>query len=106
LLYNPEVAAIHGYLANYPFLNIGEMENKGIDLQIIKKGNITSDFTYDAELTFSHYKNEIIAVSEGLDEFSGPITGSNRIGSITLNRVGHAISSFYGYEVIGLFEND
>lgn len=105
LLYNPEIAAIHGYLDQYPFINIAKMENKGIDLQIIKKGRIASDWNYEADLTFSRYKNEILAVSSGSDEFPGPSFGSSRIGTFTLNKVGHPISSFYGYEVIGLFQN-
>src|SRR5690606_9647630 len=37
LLFNPEFPGIHGYFANYQYVNIGEMENRGIDLQIINK---------------------------------------------------------------------
>ena len=106
LLFNPELAAIYGYLGQYPYVNIAEMENKGIDLQIIKKGRIASDWSYEADLTFSSYKNEILAVSAGSDEFTGNSFGSTRIGSFTLNKVGHPISAFYGYDVIGIFQND
>lgn len=106
LLYNPEIAAIHGYLGQYPYINIAEMQNRGIDLQIIKKGRIASDWTYEADLTFSRYKNEILEVSSGSDEFPGPSFGSSRIGTFTLNKVGNPISSFYGYDVIGLFQSE
>lgn len=104
LLYNPERAGIYGYLGQYPYINIAEMENKGVDIQVIKKGRVASDWSYEADFTFSHYKNEILAVSSGSDEFPGPSDGSTRIGTFTLNRVGHSISSFYGYEVAGLFQ--
>lgn len=104
LLFNPEIAAINGYLGQYPFINIAEMENKGIDLQIIKKGRVNSDWFYEADLTFSRYKNKILAVSSGSDEFTGNSFGSGRIGSFTLNKVGYPISSFYGYDVVSLFQ--
>lgn len=106
LLYNPEIGAIHGYLGVYPYINIAEMENRGIDLQIIKKGRIASDWSYNANLTFSRYVNEIKAVSSGSDEFPGPSFGSSRIGTFTLNKVGNPISAFYGYKVEGIFQSE
>lgn len=106
LLFNPERAGIYGYLGQYPYINIAEMENRGVDVQLIKKGRVASDWTYEADLTFSHYRNEILAVSSGADEFPGNSFGSSRIGTFTLNRVGHPISSFFGYDVIGIFQDD
>jgi TonB-linked SusC/RagA family outer membrane protein len=106
LLYNPEVPAVIGYLTQYPYINVGEIENKGIDLQLIKKGRISSDFKYNVDLTFATYKNEILAISEGVDNFPGPSFGSSRIGTFTRNEVGHPISSFFGYNVIGIFQDE
>ena len=102
LLYAPPLPGTSGS-ADVPFINIAEMENKGIDLQVGYKKNLTSDLVLDANMTFTTYKNKIVALapSYGINYFQ---SGGSRIGSFNRNQVGRSISEFYGYQVAGLFQ--
>lgn len=91
-----------GTTARQPYLNAGDMTNKGIDIGLTKRGNIINGFTYDVGFTFSKYKNEVTRV---LDNPLATIVGaSTRLnGSPSITRVGDPISSFYGYKLDGFF---
>ena len=105
LLYAPQVEATIGFLNNYPVINVGSMQNTGLDVQLNKHGDISSDWHYDIGVTFSTYKNVINKIADNVDYFYGNSYGSTRIGSFTINEVGHPMSSFYGYKVAGLWQS-
>lgn len=84
-----------------PYVNIAEMQNRGIDIQLGYKKVITSDLSIDGTFTFTKYKNEIVNLTEGINYFDN---GGSRIGSFNRNQVGHAVSEFFGYRVLGLFQ--
>jgi TonB-linked SusC/RagA family outer membrane protein len=105
LVYGPELPATVGQVI-YPTINVASMLNTGVDLQIIKRGNFGKNWRYEANLTLTTYKNEITKLAEGVDYFDGNSFGSSRIGTFTRNEVGHPISAFYGYKVIGLFQDE
>ncbi|WP_168193941.1 TonB-dependent receptor [Pontibacter sp. SGAir0037] len=87
-----------------PRINIGEMRNRGFDLTLGTTGNFASDFRYDASLNFTHYTNELTRMAE-----SGAIiyrsTNSNRLNNIIAIQEGYPISSFYGYQIDGIYQN-
>ena len=95
--------AIYG-AASAPARNVGEIKNTGIDLQLDYRTKITPDLGFDATATFTSYKTEIIKFTDDIDYFSGSIQ-AQRIGDFTRNEVGHSISQFYGYQVLGLFQS-
>lgn len=104
LLFDLPVPVPLGPNAAAPAVNIAEMLNQGLDMQFINRGNITSDLTYEVNVTGSFLKNEIVALAPGLEFFAnGP---SYRGIQPTRNAVGQSMSSFFGYDVIGLFQND
>jgi TonB-linked SusC/RagA family outer membrane protein len=110
LLYNPAGQAIGGaVVANNPnFKNVGSMKNTGIDLLINNKVNITKELRLNTTLTFTTYSNEITAINgeQQFFDFNSPLNEANRIGSnATRNFVGSPLNTFYGYKVIGLFQN-
>lgn len=106
LLFAPEIEATIGFLNQYPYINVGSMENKGIDLQIEKQGNFSENWRYDIGANLTTYKNTITKVAEGVDYFDGSSFGSGRIpGTVTRNQDKHPISAFFGYKVIGLWQN-
>lgn len=107
LLYNPEVQGIMGS-ATTPFRNVGNMENHGIDLMISNRANLTRDLRLMSTLTFTTYKNKINAIADGLKFFdiNSPANENLRLlSNITRNFVGQPFNTFYGYKVIGLFQN-
>lgn len=106
LLYQQELAATNG-TATAPFVNIGSMENKGIDVMLTYKGGSRKPgaFRYEADVILTTYTNQITKVSDITNYFDVGFTG--RIGGgFVRNAVGEAVSSFYGYKVIGLFQDD
>ena len=89
--------------ATAPFVNIADMKNTGIDVGITKRGDfLRKQFRYDVTGTFTTYKNTIVKLAEGVDFFTA---GGSRIGDFARNQVGHPVSAFYGYKVIGIFQD-
>lgn len=101
LLFTPELVATAGG-ADAPAVNVGEMKNTGIDLQLIYRQN-WSDFSFEANAQVTTYNNEIVRIADGYEQFS---SGDSRVGSFTRNEVGHSMGEFFGYNVIGLFQED
>jgi hypothetical protein len=91
--------------ADQPYINIAEMENKGIDLQLTYRQTISSDVSFEAIGTFTTFNNEILKVTDGVDFFTST-DFSTRIGDFNRNEVGHSVSEFYGYQVAGLWQSD
>ncbi len=103
LLYELETPAVVGAQAADPALNIASIRNQGIDLEIVTRGNASPTLRYEVKVTGSFLQNEITSIAPDVPYFDSPITfrGINPIR----NQVGYAISSFYGYQVAGLFQN-
>ncbi|MFM9836616.1 MAG: SusC/RagA family TonB-linked outer membrane protein [Cyclobacteriaceae bacterium] len=102
LLYQARFSGTAG-LVSPPFINVGSMENKGIDIGINYKGEITNDLRYNIGFNISHYKNTVTSV-DGISNgfFTG---GGSRFGDISRSQVGSSISQFYGYKIGGIFQN-
>lgn len=110
LLYNPAGQAIAGAVAanNPAFRNVGSMKNSGIDLMVTNRKNITRDIRLISTLTFTTYKNEVTAINgtQQFFDFNSPANEANRIGgNATRNFVGSSLNTYYGYQVIGLFQS-
>lgn len=88
--------------ANAPAINIASMENKGVDLGVTYKGATRGKLTYNVTGTFTTYTNKITALTDGVDYFQD---GFYRQGAFTRNAVGNPVSAFYGYKVIGFFND-
>ncbi len=86
---------------NPPFVNAGEVENKGLELSLSFRQS-AKDFKYQVTGNISTVKNEVIALSE-----SEPILGGFGLsdGPITKTEPGHPIGSFFVYDAIGIFQS-
>ena len=92
---------------NPPAFNLGSMKNTGVDLGIIQRVNI-SDLRIEGTLTFTTYRNKITNITDSTLKFFDVNVSSeqNRIGGFFVrNQVGHPLSSYYGYKIIGLFQS-
>jgi hypothetical protein len=78
------------------------MLNKGVDAELSYRNN-WGDFGFNGSAVLTTYKNEITKIAEGIEFFD---YGGSRIGSFSRNEVGHPMSSFYGYQVEGLFQSE
>jgi len=103
LLFNLPVTAQNGPNAATPFVNIAEMRNQGIDLRVLTRGNI-GEMKWELIVNGGFLSNEIIRVADDIEFFenSPDYRGIRPIR----NAIGQPLSSFYGYEVEGLFQSD
>ena len=85
-----------------PWINLGEMVNKGIDVALSYKTLGNSDFNYSGTLTFSHYQNEVTELLGDLT-INQALYISDSNMNVTLTKVGEPVGMFYGYQVEGLF---
>jgi TonB-dependent starch-binding outer membrane protein SusC len=93
----------NGSFAALPSVNIGKMVNKGVDLQFITRGD-AGPLGYEVTLNGGFLHNEIEALSGNLTYITYINPGYRGINPIR-NGIGHSISSFYGYKVVGLFQS-
>ena len=97
LLFNPALPATAGG-ADAPFVNIGSVQNTGIDFSI---GHRAAN--WNVSFNGSHYKNEIVKIDGVQNFFYGPI--GIRFGNPVINQVGSPIGAFYGYVANGFFRD-
>jgi hypothetical protein len=89
--------------ASSPFVNLGNIENKGIDGSATYHANISRDFKLDITGSFTSYNNKVVKLPfQYVDEYSA---GSSRIGAFSRLQVGQPVGEFFGYEVVGLFQS-
>jgi len=104
MLYQLKIPEVMG-LADPPFVNIGQMRNKGFDLELgYKNSAMNGKFSYNIRATLSRYTNKIMKLSDEVNEEI--ISGGLRQINYTRAAVGTAFPQFYGYEVEGIFQTD
>ena len=95
------------YGTGAPYINGGDIQNKGYEVQLSWNDRIGKDFRYNISANFSHNKNEVtrLANSEGIIH-----GGSNAIAQNTAElyrlQVGYPIGYFWGYEMEGIIQNE
>ncbi len=87
--------------ANLPKVNIGDMQNTGIDFNATYHGAIGKDFKIDVSGSITSYNNKIVSLP-GLPYFPG--VGARNV-TIGRNQVEQAVGAFFGYQVVGLFQS-
>jgi hypothetical protein len=81
------------------YINSDGISNSGMEVKI--NFNQTGQLLgLNIDLTVTTYRNNITRQKEYFD------SGSSRIGSLVRNQTGHPLSSFFGYQVEGLFQSD
>ncbi|AWG23310.1 SusC/RagA family TonB-linked outer membrane protein [Flavobacterium faecale] len=90
-----------GY-ANSPYTNAGNIQNKGLELTLNYKKTI-KDFSFNVGGNISFIRNKVTALAS---EGSIIQTGfGNNFYNISRTEVGHPLASFYGYQMVGIFQN-
>ncbi len=100
LFTQPLPATVGG--AIYPVINIGDIQNQGVDASVGYRGNFGKDLGFAVTTNFTSYKNVVKHIPKPGFFNSGSLQG---LGAIARNEVGRPVSAFYGYDVIGLFNS-
>jgi TonB-linked SusC/RagA family outer membrane protein len=91
--------------ATQPIINSGDIQNSGIDASLKYQTKIGSDFHFDITANFTSYKSEIVSLPPGYKYQDRGSAGSDRIGAFTRAQPGQPIGEFFGYKVIGIFQD-
>lgn len=93
----------HVGLQNLPWTNGGEIKNTGFDASAIYSEKIAG-INGRLSVNFSHYKNEVVKLSDQPGQDEAILSGSFRGRYISKTAVGHPVGEFYGYKTNGLFQ--
>lgn len=86
-------------LTNKGNINIGDLENIGIELTLNTRPIVTNDFTWNSNINIAWNKNKITRLAEGADTQTGGISAGTG-GTIQKHEVGYSAFSFYVYEQV------
>ena len=89
-----------------PYINGGDISNKGVEVVFTWNDHVGKDFTYSANVNAAFNKNEVtrIANSEGIIHGAANILAQGT-SEMYRAQVGHPIGYFYGYKTAGIFQN-
>jgi TonB-linked SusC/RagA family outer membrane protein len=98
LLYQAPVSSTSGFSTSWQ--NIGQVENKGVELTLTTRNIVRKDFTWRTNFNISYNKNKVLKL--GFDDTPIP-TGFTGLTHII--QVGAPINSMMLYQHIGVFMN-
>lgn len=78
------------------------MQNTGFDLAVGYRDQTESGFSYGVDVNVSRYKNEVTDLINEIQFGNAGFRG----GAVTATQVGQPISSFYGFDVVGVFSSE
>jgi TonB-dependent starch-binding outer membrane protein SusC len=83
-----------------PWVNIGQLENRGVEFTLSTRNIAQRNFSWDTDVTFSHNKNKVISLG---DEDAVIFQNVQWFHTVTKTMAGYPIGQFYGYVVDGVF---
>lgn len=86
--------------ADKPKVNIGDMENKGVDLNLTWRDKV-GELDYSIVVNLSHYKNKLTEIGTEAGIFEG-----TRISNMNVMMKGYAVGMFHGYQVDGIYKSE
>jgi len=94
-----------GNLLGNPVVNIGTIENKGVELELGYRPRSRGDFSWNVSGNISFIRNKILALGNlGIDPETGKPRNYIQSGN-TRSQVGRSIGEFYVLRTDGLFQN-
>ncbi|MFY0608549.1 MAG: TonB-dependent receptor [Cyclobacteriaceae bacterium] len=98
LLLNVPVPGSSGFSSSLQ--NIGEVQNKGLELGLNSSFDI-GKVNWSLNANIATLRNEVIALGKSGE----PIITDGGVPSTHITQVGSPIGSYYGYKVLGVFQN-
>lgn len=104
MLYRLAIPEVSG-IATAPYVNIGNMENAGFDLELgYTNTALGNKLRYSVTATISNYVNELVNLSDKVNE--EVIMGGYRNINYLRSSSGRSFPEFYGYIVDGFFQTE
>ncbi len=86
-----------------PYVNVGKMENKGIELSLTTHNITKSKFNWRTDLTFSLNRNKVKELDEETKIYWEGLYWYSEFQNVTMTTAGKPIGVYYGYVTDGLF---
>lgn len=103
ILQNPRIPGYVGAIGN-PAANVGDVKNDGFEFELGYQKEI-GDFQFGVNGNISYLNNEVTYLGDGVDYLDGGVNFQASSAPITRTAVGQPINAFYGYEILGIFQN-
>ncbi|WP_461448783.1 SusC/RagA family TonB-linked outer membrane protein [Mucilaginibacter sp.] len=112
LFQKPLPAFLGGATAEYsnaavvqsPYVNAGNIQNKGIEFSITSRNITNKDFKWTTNVIFSHFTNKVLSLDGAPPIVGNVATGFGPQIPATLTQVGGPVGEFYGYKVEGIIK--
>jgi TonB-linked SusC/RagA family outer membrane protein len=85
--------------------NQATFQNQGYELTVNWKDNINKDISYSLGANFSINDNKVLSTTTGANPIYAGGAGTVAGNSTTRTVVGQPIGQFFGYQVLGIFQN-
>lgn len=89
-----------------PYMNIGKVENRGIDVALNTINIQTDDFSWSTNATLSVNRNKVVALDDLGTTIYGKLDWYAGFQTVSMITVGEPIGVFYGYVTDGLFTSE
>ncbi|WP_370794492.1 SusC/RagA family TonB-linked outer membrane protein [Bacteroides stercorirosoris] len=90
--------------ASNPWGNVGSLENKGFELTVNTTNITNKDFQWTSNLVFSLNRNKVLELDTDNSSIEKSYQPSSASYIVTKTTVGQPIGQFWGYKVIGRFD--
>lgn len=100
-----QFVASNGYSTPQLPENIGRLRNRGVELSLSWRDNISQDFSYSISGNVAYNVNKFVENTIGGSQklySGGAASTGGQQGTVTT--VGQPVGEFYGYKVIGIFQ--
>lgn len=104
LLYNAPIPTSTGFGSVYK--NIGNIQNKGLEITINTTNIITKDFTWSSSFNISFNANKVLKLTNGLNATGVNIGWDNSYASVPayILKVGQPLGTMYGLKWVGNYQ--
>ncbi len=103
ILQNPRIPGFVGAIGN-PAANVADMKNTGVELELGYRNKI-GELGFAVNGNASYLRNEVTDIGAGVSFLNGAAFQASTY-NITRTMVGHAFNSFYGFQTMGIFQNE
>ncbi len=103
LLFSVNVPQTTGFSTS--LRNIGQVENRGLELGVNTTNLNQGDFQWNTEFNIAFNQNKVLTL-DGRPEFTaGDGSGHLQVSNTVLMKIGEPLGNFYGRKVTGIFQN-
>ena len=104
ILMYPRIPGYVGAIGS-PAANVASLNNTGVEVELSYNKSFANDLTIGITGNASHLKNEVTDLGTDVEFLSGGNWFQASTYPITRTAIGQPINSFYGFQMLGVFQN-